>query len=259
MPYTITFEDGPRTCVATLKGDVDMAIVPELQTGLDGVLVGGCSNVVLDLNEVTYADSSALGLLVWLDHRLRPLGGRLLLAGANRDISRILELSGLVNVAQTIGMSASVAAALEGLELGPLALEPLWERRLTMPPDANRLAGVRDDVGGIIEPLGFPESAQFDLKVALGEALANAVRHGSTANGGEVVVDIVAYDDRVVIEVSDTGVGFDGVAPGASDVYAPSGRGIMFMRALMDDVEFLPNEGGGTVVRLVKHRLGEVD
>jgi serine/threonine-protein kinase RsbW len=236
-----------------------MAVVPELKAGLDDALVGGCSNVVLDLTDVTYADSSALGLLVWLDHRLRPTDGRLVLAGANRDVSRILELSGLINVAVSIGMSASVTAALEGLDLGPTSTEALWRRGLSVPPDANRLAGVRDEVIEILAPLGFPESAQFDIKVALGEALANAVRHGApVAGSGDVDVQVIAYEDRVVLEVADNGVGFDGIAPGAADVYAPSGRGIMFMRALMDDVEFVQRPSGGTLVRLVKHRVGEV-
>ncbi len=82
-----------------LSGDIDTAIVPELQTRLGSALAGGCDNVVLDLCDVVYADSSALGLLVWLDHRLGPRGGRLVLTGANPDVERILELSGLVSFA----------------------------------------------------------------------------------------------------------------------------------------------------------------
>jgi anti-sigma regulatory factor (Ser/Thr protein kinase) len=69
-----------------------------------------------------------------------------------------------------------------------------------------------------------------------------------------VCVDVSAFEDRVVLEIADNGVGgFDGVHTANDDLYAPSGRGIMFMRALMDRVEFEPAAGGGTVVRLVKH------
>lgn len=260
MPvFEISSESGPHACVVRLQGDVDIAVVPELRAGLGSALDGGCSNVVLDLSDVTYADSSALGLLVWLDHRLRPAEGRLVLAGANRDVARILELSGLVHVATSIAMSANVEAALEGLDLPELATEPLWSRELSVEPDVNSFSDVRDEVSRIVAPLGFPESAIFDVKVALGEALANAVRHGMPASGdGLVRVGVMAYEDRVIIEVSDNGVGFDGTPSGSNDVYAPSGRGIMFMRALMDRVEFVPRDGGGTTVRLVKHRISEV-
>lgn len=255
MPFNVRHESAPGVCVVRLTGDIDIAVVPELREDLNSALGGGCNNVVLDLNEVTYADSSALGLLVWLDHRLRPAGGRLVLAGANRDVTRILELSGLVQVAASIAMSANVDAALEGLRMEEPVLEPLWERSLQVPGSVDRLGDVREQVCDLLEPLHFPDSALFDIKVALGEALANAIRHGAPAVGeGVIGVRVVAYADRVVIEVEDNGAGFDGSHSPEGDLYAPSGRGIMFMRALTDRVEFEESSLGGTLVRLVKHR-----
>lgn len=253
--YEIAHEHGPRACVVRLQGDIDMSVVPELRGSLDEALSQGCDNVVLDLSEVVYADSSALGLLVWLDHRLRPSGGRLVLAGATQDVGRILELSGLVTVAASIAMSDDVNTALDGLELPEVTTDPLWRERIDLVADVDKLATVREEVCCILEPLQFADSALFDIKVALGEALANAVRHGSPmGQATQVTVDVIAYDDRVILEVMDTGVGFDGSHAGSDDLYAPSGRGIMFMRALMDRVEFEPADIGGTLVRLTKHR-----
>lgn len=257
--YELDHQQGAHACVVRLTGDIDMSVVPELRKALDGAIDGGCYNVVLDLNQVTYADSSALGLLVWLDHRLRPSGGRLVLAGATKDVGRILELSGLVTVAASIAMSANVSAALEGLELPRLEnVEPLWRERINMEASVNNLGEVREQVTSILAPLGFPDSALFDVKVALGEALANAVRHGSpSGQDSQVIVDAIAYPDRVVLEIMDSGAGFNGIHAGSDDLYAASGRGIMFMRALMDRVEFDASELGGTLVRLVKHRASE--
>lgn len=253
--FEITRDNGPRACVARLCGDIDIAVVPELRAALDAELQRGCMNVVLDLTEVTYADSSALGLLVWLDHKLRPQGGRLVLAGARRDVARILELSGLVSVAASIAMSSTVSAALEGLDLPPVSSAALWEREVEVPIDVNELAMVRESICEIIQPLGFPESAIFDIKVALGEALANAIRHGAPTTGdGEIRVKVGAFPDRVTLEVRDNGAGFDGRHTTSEDIYAPNGRGIMFMRALMDRVEFDRSDLGGTLVRLTKHR-----
>jgi anti-anti-sigma factor len=254
-PFTIEQERGPHACVVHLSGDVDVSVVPELRESLDIAITAGCEAVVLDLAEVDYADSSALGLLVWLDHRLRPAHGRLMLAGANRDVTRILELSGLVNIAASIGMSANVSAALEGLELPDLPTETLWIEEIRMSPDVGELGRTREQVCSIVQPLQFADSTMFDIKVALGEALANAVRHGSPSNhDGEILVRVIAGTDRVAIEVEDHGPGFDGIHSSTDDVYAPGGRGVLFMRALMDRVEFEPTDEGGTRVRLVKHR-----
>jgi serine/threonine-protein kinase RsbW len=252
--FDITHAADARTCVVRLNGDIDIAVVPELRTDLEGSLDSGCVNLVLDLTNVTYADSSALGLFVWIDHRLRPLEGRLLLAGGTADVTRILELSGLARFATSVGTSPDVQTALEGLQLSATPAAALWANDICIPADVNRLAGVRDQVSDMIQPLGFADSAVFDIKVALGEALANAVRHGAPATGGQVCVTVAAYDDRVVLDVADNGAGFDGIHDSDNDLYAPSGRGIMFMRALMDGVEFIPAKGGGTLVRLVKHR-----
>ena len=256
MPsFEISFEPAANTCVVRLSGDIDTAVVPELKKGLESVLKGGCASVILDFTEVSYADSSALGLLVWMDHRLTPVNGKLILAGASRDVTRILVLSGLVTVAASIALSVNVAAAVEGLGLEAVPTQQLWRQSIEMAADVNMLGGVREQVYQIVMPLGFAEAALFDIKVALGEALANAVRHGSPSGASGVVrIEVGAYSDRVVIEVKDLGPGFDGEAERSNDVYASGGRGIMFMRALMDRVEFEKPESGGTIVRLVKHR-----
>ncbi len=241
-------------CVVEYVGDIDISVVPEFRRELETALESGCSHVVMDLSRVEYADSSALGLLVWLDRRLTPLGGRLVLAGATRDVTRVLELSGLVSIARSVSATPNVEAALEGIDLTEHVTEPLWCRSISMGADVDELGVRRQEVCDLAIPLGFSEAALFDIKVAVGEALANAVRHGSTAIEDRVDIEIRAYDDRILIAVEDSGEGFNGEHSGADDPYASGGRGIMFMRALMDRVEYSTREPAGTIVTLVKHR-----
>jgi len=253
--FEISYADAPHTCIVRLTGDVDVGLVPELQAGLQEALGSGCENVVLDLADVTYADSSALGLLVWLDRRILPHHGRLVLAGANHNVSRILEISGLVSVAASIATSDDVSSALGGLDPASHSSDILWHEAIEVPLDVNRLSLVRDQVSNLVAPLGFSDGAIFDIKVALGEALANALRHGRPEHGDtRVTLGVDAYTDRLVLTVTDNGRGFDGAASSADDVYAPGGRGIMFMHALMDRVDFVRAEEGGTTVKMVKHR-----
>lgn len=248
-------QEGSAVCIVRLGPEVDLAVVPEVRAALDGALESGCSQVVMDMSGVTYADSSALGLFVWIDHKLTPRGGKLVIAGATRDVSRVLEISGLVGVAPCISASPSVDSALEGLVVpGTAPSEALWTERLDFPARVESLADVRKQVVDILSGVPLTEAALFDIKVAVGEALANAVRHGSPrGEENSVSIDVAAHDDRVILSVTDAGCGFDGVHACVNDVYASSGRGVMFMRALMDKVEFVPCEGGGTCVTLVKH------
>lgn len=253
MNVEVNREPGSRSCVIALAGEIDLARVPDVRKELDSLVGSGCVNIVIDLTNVTYADSTALGLLVWIDRRLTPLDGKLVLCGANRDVERILELSGLVGVAPTISEQSDVDAALAGIAEVGGGEEPLWVETLSTPADLEHLSDIRERVVRLLKRLDMDDSAVFDVKVAVGEALANAVRHGSPmGDANDVVVQVEAFPDRVGIAVSDSGCGFDGSPETSDDVYAASGRGVMFMRALMDSVQFFRCEGGGTMVTLVK-------
>lgn len=244
-----------RACVFHLTGDIDVAVVPRLRGSLEQVIETGCENIVLDLSEVTYADSSALGLLVWLDHRLQPRAGKAILTGANHDVARIFELSGLLSVAGCLEEREDVETAVACFDVVGSSAVAEWSHTLDMPADVQALAGVREQVHDLVGALDFGESALFDIKVAVGEALANAIRHGSPSDGDAAIhVVVTAYADRVVLRVTDSGSGFDGDHVCGDDLYAVGGRGVMFMRALMDQVCFSPLDCGGTEVTLVKHR-----
>lgn len=240
--------------VLRIQGDIDMVSVPDVQRAFEGVLRRGVTNVVLDLAEVAYADSSALSLIVWMDRQLAPRDGRLVLAGASRNVARVLELSGLVGLAPTLSAAEGTDDALAGLNMPRKASAPLWERALSLPSCAESLAQTRNEICDLLSELPIPEPVLFDIRVAVGEALANAIRHGSPRGECDTVeVSVTAYPDRVKLEVTDHGAGFDGRPAVQADPYAPSGRGVLFMRALMDGVEFAHQPGGGTTVTLVKH------
>jgi len=255
MTFAVDRHPDLQACVLHAVGDIDLAVVPEIQGALEDALDAGLVNVVIDLSKVTYADSSALGLLVWLDHKLAGTGGKVVLTGANENVARILEVSGLVSVTPNVCTDESVQQALLSLDIAIPIGDPLWAQSLSVPADVESLAPARERVCSMLSSMRFSEAAMFDIKVALGEALANAVRHGSPAGvETEIFVHVRAYDDRAVIDVVDTGAGFDGDHVCSDDLYASGGRGIMFMRALMDDVRFAPGPSGGTMVTLVKRR-----
>ncbi len=254
MEFAIEHAQDANLCVVRLRGELDMVSVPEVKHAVGESLARGCDNVVMDMRELTYADSSSLSLLVWLDRELDARGGRLVLAAADPNISRVLALSGLIGLAPTIVTVPDVDLAIDGVSLGERTEPALWKEHLTIPATPEALPEARMHVADLLAALHIPEPTLFDIRVAAGEALANAIRHGSP--GGEqdeIEIDVAAYSDRVEIAVTDTGCGFDGLACASGDLYAESGRGVMFMRAFMDQVDFEALPEGGTAVTLVKH------
>lgn len=102
----------------------------------------------------------------------------------------------------------------------------------------------------------FPEEAIFAVRLALEEALCNAFNHGNQQDSSKpVTVRFAVTTEKAVIIVRDEGAGFSPAeVPDPTDpdrLPLPNGRGIMLMRAYMDEVEYRDN---GREVCFVKHR-----
>jgi anti-sigma B factor antagonist len=86
---------GGDAFVVTLTGEVDMHTAPALERSLDGVIGLGGSSIAVDLAEVTFIDSTVLGVLLRYDERLQGLGGRLVVVTEDRRVLRTFEVTGL--------------------------------------------------------------------------------------------------------------------------------------------------------------------
>jgi serine/threonine-protein kinase RsbW len=105
--------------------------------------------------------------------------------------------------------------------------------------------------------VGFEEEDQHAIGMAIRECVVNAVVHGNRYSSKKKVhLEIERAADSLTIIVGDEGEGFD--MNSLPDPLAPenlmkqSGRGLLLIRAFMDDFDMHPREGGGTEVRLVK-------
>jgi serine/threonine-protein kinase RsbW len=127
--------------------------------------------------------------------------------------------------------------------------------RLCIPAKPEYIALGRLALTGIERFRPFPEGVLADMKLALTEACTNSVQHAY--DGGEGIVEIVyeLHADRLVVEVTDTGEGFEpaDAAPQDSEELAESGLGIAIIEALTDELEIGDRNGGGSRLRFVKH------
>lgn len=98
---------GPLPVVAVM-GEIDVATAPQLREYLHRVIAQGASTLVVDLLDVTFLDSTALGVLVGALKRCRELGGDLHVVVSDPRIMKIFEITGLTKV---FPISDSLAAA----------------------------------------------------------------------------------------------------------------------------------------------------
>jgi anti-sigma B factor antagonist len=90
-------QDGPRTTLC-VRGELDSYVAAGLRECLEETFDSGCRDVVVDLTETEFLDSSALGVLVGALKRFRAAGGELRLAHPNARVVQVLDIIGLTGV-----------------------------------------------------------------------------------------------------------------------------------------------------------------
>lgn len=127
--------------------------------------------------------------------------------------------------------------------------------RLTIPARAEYITLCRLALTGIARVRGMPDEVLADLKLALTEAASNSVRHAYSGDDtGVVEISYELRPDRLVIEVTDKGEGFDPAdADGPLEELSEGGLGIAIIRAIADEVEIgTQADGRGSRLRFEK-------
>jgi serine/threonine-protein kinase RsbW len=106
----------------------------------------------------------------------------------------------------------------------------------------------------LVRPL--TDGTLADLKLALTEATSNSVRHAYSNGEGHVQISFELHEDRMVVEVSDDGPGFEERRPGpnaaAHEDLSEGGLGIAIIRSIADELELGSGPLGGSRLRFVK-------
>ena len=76
-------------------GELDIATTPELEQALADATADGVEEIVLDLRELTFMDSTGLRALAQANTRADASGVALSIVRGPRQIERVLEISGL--------------------------------------------------------------------------------------------------------------------------------------------------------------------
>lgn len=127
---------------------------------------------------------------------------------------------------------------------------------LKLPGDVHAISPVAEKVMAIVTQMGCAAGREFEIELALREALANAIEHGSGHDPSKEIQCCVACDHErgMLIIVRDPGPGFDPASIPSpivgQQLFSTGGRGIYLINQLMDEVRF---EKGGTEIHMRTH------
>lgn len=237
--------------VVRLEGELDFENAAQVRDRLLSLLEKPYSQWTLNMSGCDYVDSSGMLALSIAAHQARESGRAIHLEHPTPTLLKMLQLC---HLGASFGIARGEAPEHRACynvdaEMGQ------WEvLRLVTPATPCACAMVRRVLIKEAAKTPLPTEAKADLELAVGEALANAVRHGSPhAEQNKVTVRILRGQEAMIVMITDQGKGFDRsqVRPPSPNELREGGMGIFYMETLMDAVLF-ESSPSGTTVRLVK-------
>lgn len=133
------------------------------------------------------------------------------------------------------------------------------QRDFTLPSDLGGVHGVQAEIEDALQANRFGDSDVFAIKLAVEEALVNAIKHGNQMEPDKTVrVAYTVTDEQFSIRIEDEGAGFSPAEvpdPTAEEnIERPCGRGLLIIRNFMTSVDYV---GRGNIVVMYKRRDAE--
>ncbi len=126
---------------------------------------------------------------------------------------------------------------------------------ITVNAEVGAISAVVNAVLAIAADMQCAQGKEFEIEIALREALANAIVHGCGNDANKQLQCCVACDQErgILLVVRDPGAGFDPATLASPlvgrNLYSEHGRGIYLINQLMDEVRY---ERGGAEIHMRK-------
>jgi len=247
-PLTIAVEVHGRRPSLAVAGKADHSNISPVVTVLDRLADEHERCVSLDLGGLESLDTAAAQGLLGSAASFADKRKRLHLKRASDPVQHVLDRL-MLSEAFCVEPNCEYESCPGGCGIATAA----WAMDVfTLSSSVSNCQEARKRVDRVAETVGFALCRRRDIQLAVGEAATNAVKHGSPGLHGSFTVSCLGTPERFSVSVSDNGPGFepDDLLSLEDALLLECGRGVHFMRAVMDEVSFCFD--GGTTVRMTK-------
>ncbi|HLO66468.1 MAG TPA: ATP-binding protein [Holophaga sp.] len=143
-----------------------------------------------------------------------------------------------------------------------MTVAPLLPVSLTCNTDLRFIDLIQVVGSELLKHMNFSHEDGERVWLAIQEGIANAMRHGNKLEKRKPVeVTFTPQGNRLEIRIKDTGAGVDlDTLPNPNlpeNLLKPCGRGVFFMKQVMDQVSMESHPDGSTLVLVKSRRLAE--
>jgi serine/threonine-protein kinase RsbW len=251
LPELDNAAKGAQRLTLRVERDLCYDSAHEVVSAVQYLLARTPEEIVIEIGKVNSVDSSGLRALVAGRNLCEAAGVGFRLDKISDCVARIVEMSGLSRLLGLPEPDVLSGARQRGVHLG----SAIWKTsEHVASSDPALISVLRERITTAAEEVGATGEVLCDIKIAVGEALTNAYRHGSPTKGAnKIQVRCMTCSSAFVVEIEDEGNPFnpdDTPEPDPAKL-KDHGMGIFLMREAMDVVEFSFNCPGNRV-RMVK-------
>ncbi|MHB1456130.1 MAG: ATP-binding protein [Armatimonadota bacterium] len=237
--------------VIRITGELDYDNCREADSLIRSSLINNGS-VTLLLDSLDFMDTSGLMSLVSVALEAQKSDCKIKIGSLNTHTAHILHMSGfwnLFDISKHIDIqpaydTASCKTGVVKLEINPVK-------------DDCRMA--RNNIAEFAKNMGFSSDDIDDIKLAVGESLSNAVRHGAV-DSDCIKIQCLALEDKLQLSIRYPSAEFnpDSIPIPNNDAPCEGGMGIHFMRLVMDSVRYRFYAGYVSVLMVKKRECATV-
>jgi anti-anti-sigma factor len=103
MPIEVVLDKDSAWNIVVLRGRLDSAGAPVLQSSIDDIVGSGPQQVLIDCSELRYVSSIGLSVFIAIAKALEPSGGSLAFAGLTQHVRSVFEMVGFLGMFQVYG------------------------------------------------------------------------------------------------------------------------------------------------------------
>lgn len=234
-----------------VNGEIDIYNVKEFKETIEKITYFK-KNIIIDMKNLEFIDSSGLGVLVTLAQELNKDKRAMELLNPPAHIVKLISTTGIDNVIKvTIDNSLFIEKTKNRLDY--FCDDQL---SITMPAKPAYVGIARLAVAAVASRYDFNIEAIEDIKIAVTEILTNAISHNEPSLEKVSLKTIFDCENHLLrIDISDEGVGFNQEILKQADMVETKagGLGIFIVGSLMDKVEILTSKGNGTYIKMYKY------
>lgn len=109
----LEFSRKENNLIVIMKGELDHHSTEEVRNKIDNQLdAEGVNNLILEFSQVSFMDSSGIGVVIGRYKRLKAKNGNVCIVGVSPSVKRVFELSGMFKI---IGLYDNIDQAIQNI------------------------------------------------------------------------------------------------------------------------------------------------